>query len=134
VKAGYKLNEECYIGIDAATSELIENGKYVLKCDKKTLTGDQLADMWEEWIKTYNIVSIEDAMAEEDWDNWIMITKRLGNRVQLVGDDFFTSNPARVKRGIEVGAANAVLIKPNQIGTITETLETIKLAEKAGYH
>ncbi len=132
-KAGYKLNDQCYIGIDAATSELYENGKYVLKSEGKSLTAAQMADLWEEWVNAYNIISIEDPMSEEDWDNWVMITKRLGNRVQLVGDDFFTSNPERVRRGIKVGAANAVLIKPNQIGTLTETLETIKFASEAGY-
>jgi enolase len=134
-KAGYKLGDECYIGIDAATSELYDSaiGKYVLKSEKKSLTASELADLWEDWVKSYPIVNIEDPMSEEDWDNWVMVTKRLGNRVQLVGDDFFTSSPARVKRGIEVGAANAVLIKPNQIGTLTETLETIKLAAAAGY-
>jgi enolase len=133
-KAGYKLGDECYIGIDAATSELYENGKYVLESEKRNLSASQLADLWEDWVKSYPIISIEDPMSEEDWDNWVMVTKRLGNRVQLVGDDFFTSSPARVKRGIEVGAANAVLIKPNQIGTLTETLETIKLAAAAGYN
>lgn len=132
-KAGYKLGEECYIGIDAATSELYENGRYVLKSEQKSLTALELADLWEEWVRSYPIISIEDPMAEEDWDNWVMITKRLGNRVQLVGDDFFTSNPERVGRGIKLGAANAVLIKPNQIGTLTETLETIRLAGAAGY-
>lgn len=132
-KAGYRLGEECYIGVDAATSELYDNGKYVLKSENRSLTAAEMADLWEEWVNSYPIISLEDPMSEEDWDNWVMLTKRLGNRVQLVGDDFFTSSPVRVKRGIELGAANAVLIKPNQIGTLTETLETIKLAQDAGW-
>ena len=132
-QAGYKLGEQCYIGIDAATSELYENGKYVLKSEKRSLTANEMADVWDDLLKAYPIISIEDPMSEEDWDNWVMVTKRLGSRVQLVGDDFFTSNPERVKRGIKVGAANAVLIKPNQIGTLTETLETIRIAREAGY-
>ncbi len=132
-KAGYRLGDQCYIGVDAATSELYENGRYVLKSENRSLTAAEIADLWEDWVNSYPIISLEDPMSEEDWDNWVMLTKRLGNRIQLVGDDFFTSSPVRVKRGIELGAANAVLIKPNQIGTLTETLETVKLAASAGY-
>jgi len=131
--AGYKLGEQCFIGIDAATSELYENGRYVLKCDRQSLTSSELVHMWEEWLKKYPIISIEDALSEEDWDSWQTLTKRIGDRVQLIGDDFFTTNPERVRRGITTGAANAVLIKPNQIGTLTETLETIDIAHQAGW-
>ena len=131
--AGYKLGEQCFIGIDAATSELYKDGKYTLGSEGRSLTASELADMWEQWVSEYPIISIEDAMSEEDWENWQALTKRIGDRVQLVGDDFFTTNPERVKRGIAMGAANAVLIKPNQIGTLTETLETIDIAHRAGW-
>ncbi len=132
-KAGYKLGKEVFIGIDAATSELYENGKYVLKGEGRTLTSQEMVELWAEWIKAYPIISIEDGLAEEDWDGWQVLTKRIGDRVQLVGDDFFTTNPARIRKGIELKAANAVLIKPNQIGTLTETLTAIRTAREAGY-
>ena len=132
-KAGYKLGKEVFIGIDAATSELYEDGKYVLKGEGRTLTSQEMVEVWAEWIASYPILSIEDGLAEEDWDGWQVLTKRIGDRVQLVGDDFFTTNPARIRKGIELKAANAVLIKPNQIGTLTETLEAIRAAREAGY-
>jgi enolase len=132
-KGGYKLGEDCFIGIDAAMSELYREGKYVLAREGRTLNSQEMADLWTEWVDTYPIVSIEDGMAEEDWEGWQALTKRIGNRVQLVGDDLFTTNPDRVRKGIELGAANAVLIKPNQIGTLSETLETINTAQKAGW-
>jgi len=131
--AGYSLGEQCYIGIDAATSELYENGKYVLRCERRELTSSELANLWSEWVETYPIISIEDPMSEEDWDGWQALTKRIGEQVQLVGDDLFTTNPERVKKGIALGVANAVLIKPNQIGTLSETLETIRIANQAGW-
>ncbi len=132
-KAGYKLGKDVFIGIDAAASELYEEGKYILKGEGRTLTSKEMVDLWEEWVSAYPIVSIEDPLAEEDWEGWQMVTKRIGKKVQLVGDDLFTTNPARIRKGIELEAANAVLIKPNQIGTLTETLEAIRLAKKAGY-
>jgi enolase len=132
-RTGYKLGEQCFIGIDAATSELYQDGKYVLRCEGRELTSLELANLWSEWIDAYPIVSIEDAMAEEDWSGWQALTGHIGDRVQLVGDDFFTTSPERVKKGIALGAANAVLIKPNQIGTLSETLETIRLANEAGW-
>lgn len=132
-RTGYKLGEQCFIGIDAATSELYQDGKYVLQCEGRELTSSELADLWIEWTDAYPIVSIEDAMAEEDWGGWQALTKQIGDRVQLVGDDLFTTNPEQVKKGIALGAANAVLIKPNQIGTLSETLETIRLANEAGW-
>ena len=131
--AGYKLGKECFIGIDAAASEFYQNGRYLLKREGKTLTSSEMTDLWEEWVRRYRIISIEDAMSEEDWEGWQALTNRIGNRVQLVGDDLFTTNPERVRKGIALGAANAVLIKPNQIGTLTETLETMKIAHKAGW-
>ncbi len=132
-KAGYKLGKEVFIGIDAATSELYEDGRYILKGEGRALTSAEMVDLWEEWISAYPIVSIEDPLAEEDWEGWQMVTRRIGKKVQLVGDDLFTTNPARIRKGIELKAANAVLIKPNQIGTLTETLEAMRLAKKAGY-
>ena len=132
-KAGYKLGQEVFIGIDAAASELYENGKYVLKGEGRKLTSQEMVELWAEWIAAYPILSIEDGLAEEDWEGWQILTRRIGDRVQLVGDDFFTTNPARIRKGIELKAANAVLIKPNQIGTLTETLEAIHTARKAGY-
>lgn len=132
-KAGYKPGEDCFIGMDAASSELYENGQYLLARDERRLTSSEMVDLWEKWVSNYPIISIEDALSEEDWEGWIALTKRIGNKVQLVGDDFFTTNPDRVRRGIAAGAANAVLIKPNQIGTLTETLETINVAYHAGY-
>ena len=132
-EAGYKLGKEVFIGIDAAASELYEDGKYRLKGEGRTLTSGEMVDLWVEWVAAYPIVSIEDALAEEDWEGWQAVTERMGNKVQLVGDDLFTTNPTRIRKGIELKAANAVLIKPNQIGTLTETLEAISLAREAGY-
>ena len=131
--AGYRLGEECFVGMDAATSELHRDGWYVLAREGRTVTSEEMADLWAEWLDDYPIVSIEDGMSEEDWDGWQLLAGRLGGRVQLVGDDLFTTDPARVRRGIELGAANAVLIKPNQIGSLTETLETMRTAREAGW-
>ena len=131
--AGYKLGDHCFVGIDAAASELYESGRYLLARDERSLTSAELADLWEKWVSNYPIISIEDGMSEEDWPGWKALTKRIGNKVQLVGDDLFTTNPERVRRGIASKAANAVLIKPNQIGTLTETLETIGVAYRAGW-
>jgi enolase len=132
-KAGYKLGKEVCIGIDAAASELYEDREYVLKGEGRTLTSNEMVDLWTEWVAAYPIISIEDGLAEEDWEGWQALTKRIGDRVQLVGDDLFTTNPARLRWGIERKAANAVLIKPNQIGTLTETLEAIRIAKEARY-
>lgn len=132
-KAGYKLGEEVFIGLDAAMSELYKDGKYHLVSEGRSLTAEELADMWAEWIKEYPLVTIEDGMAEEDWDGWKQLNQLIGNKVQLVGDDFFTTNPDRIRRGIKEDAANAVLIKPNQIGTVSEAMETMRLADEAGW-
>jgi len=117
-KAGYKLGKECFIGIDAATSELYQNGRYDLAGEGRRLTSKEMVDLWAEWVEAYPIVSIEDGLAEEDWEGWQALYERIGPRVQLVGDDLFTTNPGRIRKGIEMKAANAVLIKPNQIGTL----------------
>jgi enolase len=131
--AGYKLGKECSIGIDAATSELYEEGKYALTGEGRKLASREMTDLWAEWVTAYPIVSIEDGLAEEDWEGWQALTGRIGDRVQLVGDDLFTTNPDRIRKGISLKAANAVLIKPNQIGTVTETLEAIRMARESGW-
>jgi len=132
-KAGYKLGKECFIGIDAAASELYEDGNYALTGEGRKLTAQEMVNLWAEWVEAYPIVSIEDGLAEEDWEGWQALTRRIGDKVQLVGDDLFTTNPARIQKGIELKAANAVLIKPNQIGTLTETMEAMRIAKEAGW-
>ncbi|MBX7355903.1 phosphopyruvate hydratase [Clostridium chauvoei] len=132
-KAGYKPGEDMFIAIDAASSEYYKDGKYVLENEGKTLTATEMVDFFEYWVNKYPIISIEDGMAEEDWEGWKLITERLGKKVQLVGDDLFVTNTERLERGIEMGVANSILIKLNQIGTLTETLNAIEMANRAGY-
>ena len=132
-KAGYKPGEDMFIAIDAASSEYYKDGKYVLEHEGKTLTASEMVDFLEDWVNKYPIISIEDGMAEEDWEGWKLITERLGKKVQLVGDDLFVTNTTRLKSGIEKGVANSILIKLNQIGTLTETLNAIEMANRAGY-
>ncbi|WP_252236611.1 phosphopyruvate hydratase [Clostridium sp. CH2] len=132
-KAGYKAGEDMFIAIDAASSEYYKDGKYVLKNEGKTLTSAEMVDFFEDWVNKYPIISIEDGMAEEDWDGWKLLNERLGKKVQLVGDDLFVTNTERLEKGIEIGAANSILIKLNQIGTLTETLNAIEMANRAGY-
>ncbi len=131
--AGYEPGKDAYIALDPATSELYEDGSYVLEHEGRTLSADELTGYWVEIAERYPVVSLEDGMAEEDWDGWRTLTERLGSRVQLVGDDNFVTNPERLRRGIEQGVANSILVKLNQIGTLTETLETIAIAKDAGY-
>ncbi|MDM0625600.1 phosphopyruvate hydratase [Clostridium perfringens] len=132
-KAGYEPGKEFFIAIDAASSEYYKNGKYVLEHEGKTLTAAEMVDFFEDWVNKYPIISIEDGMAEEDWEGWKLMTERLGKKVQLVGDDLFVTNTERLKTGIEKGIANSILIKLNQIGTLTETLNAIEMANRAGY-
>ncbi|GAA0076706.1 phosphopyruvate hydratase [Clostridium sp. CTA-5] len=132
-KAGYKAGEDMFIAIDAASSEYYKDGKYVLENEGRTLTPAEMVDFFEDWVNKYPIISIEDGMAEEDWEGWKLITERLGKKVQLVGDDLFVTNTERLEKGIEMGAANSILIKLNQIGTLTETLNAIEMANRAGY-
>jgi enolase len=133
-RAGYKPGEQIVIGLDSAASEFYEDGAYHLKNQKGGKVGaGALVDLYEKWLDSYPIVSIEDGLAEEDWDGWQLMTERLGRRVQLVGDDVFVTSVERLKKGISLGVANAVLIKPNQVGTITETLDCIRLANDHGY-
>jgi enolase len=131
--AGYRPGEELAIALDPATSELHRDGAYVLEHEGRTLSAAELAGYWGELAERYPIVSIEDGMAEEDWDGWRALTERLGASVQLVGDDLFVTNTERLRRGIEAGVANSILIKVNQIGTLSETLEAITMAREAGY-
>jgi len=132
--AGYRPGEEVSIALDPATSELfVEGGSYRLEREGRTLSGEELVALWEEWCAKYPIVSIEDGMAEDDWPGWRALTERLGATTQLVGDDVFVTNVERIERGIREGAANAVLIKLNQIGTLTETLAAIATARAAGW-
>ncbi len=135
-RAGYKAGKDIYLALDVAASELYKNGndeKYILGSDNIALTSVQLTSLYKDLITNYPIVSIEDGLAEEDWDGWKMMTERIGNIVQLVGDDLFVTNVERIQKGIDLKIANSVLIKMNQIGTITETFEAIKLARSNGY-
>ena len=134
-EAGYKPGEDFMIAMDAAVSDWFckEDGKYHLPKRGTVMTSDEMIDMWEDLCSKYPIISIEDGLGEDDWDGWVRLTERLGSRVQLVGDDLFVTNAARVRQGIQLGAANAVLIKVNQIGTLTETLDAIQTANRAGY-
>jgi enolase len=131
--AGYRPGGDVAIALDPATSELEAGGRYVLAREGRTLERKELVDLWEDWCGRYPILSIEDGMAQEDWEGWRLLTERLGSRVQLVGDDIFVTNVERIRRGIEENAANSVLIKVNQIGTLTETLDAIAEARKAGW-
>ena len=132
-KAGYEPGKEMFIAIDAASSEYYKDGKYVLEHEGKTLTAAEMVDFLEDWVNKYPIISIEDGMAEEDWEGWKLLTDRLGKKVQLVGDDLFVTNTERLEQGIKKGVANSILIKLNQIGTLTETLNAIEMANRAGY-
>ena len=132
-KAGYKVPSDFQITIDAASTELYKEGKYILSKEGKILTSDQMIDMYSVWVKEYPIFSIEDPLSEEDWNGWKNITKVLGNKIQIVGDDLFVTNIKRLERGVRENCANAILIKLNQIGTLTETLETMKYAKSKNY-
>lgn len=132
-KAGYSTETDIKIAIDVAASEMYDDGKYNFWKSKINKNTDEMIDYWEELIRKYPIISIEDGLAEDDWESWKKLTDRIGDKVQLVGDDLFVTNPERLSKGIKLGIANAILIKPNQIGTLTETLDVIEMAKKAGY-
>ena len=133
-KAGYAPGKDVFLCMDVASSEFYKEGKYVLAGEGgKTFTTSQLVDLWDNWTKQYPIVSIEDGVAEDDWEGWQEITSRLGSRIQLVGDDFFVTNTERLSKGIAQGCANSILVKVNQIGTLTETIEAVNMAHNAGY-
>jgi enolase len=134
-KAGYKPNDDVSICLDPASSEMWEDGKYkMFKSSGKLLTSDEMIQLWESWVKQYPIVLLEDGLAENDWEGWANLTKTLGNKVELVGDDIFCTNKAILEKGIEKKIGNSILIKLNQIGTVSETLETIELAYRNGYN
>jgi len=131
--AGYKAGEDIYLGLDAAASEFYKDGNYELAAEGKTLTAGEMTDYFADWVARYPIISIEDGLYENDWAGWKTLTDKVGDKIQLVGDDLFVTNPATLKDGIEKGVANSILIKVNQIGTLTETLEAINIAHDAGY-
>jgi enolase len=131
--AGYVPGEDVFIALDPATSEIFDDGAYVLEHEDRSLSAQQMADYWADLCARYPIVSIEDGMDEEDWDGWKVLSDAVGDRVQLVGDDLFVTNTARLRRGIDAGVANSILVKVNQIGTLTETLDAIATARAAGY-
>jgi enolase len=131
--AGYEPGPQVAIALDPAASEIRDGDGYSLASENRRLSSAGLVDLWEEWLGKYPIVSIEDGMAEDDWAGWSLLTARMGDRVQLVGDDVFVTNQALLRRGIEEGVANSILIKPNQIGTLTETLECVRMAHRAAY-
>jgi enolase len=132
-EAGYEPGREVAVALDCASSEFFEDGAYHLKSEGKKLRPQEFCSVLESWVSRYPIVSIEDGMAETDWDGWKMLTQRLGNRTQLVGDDVFVTNPKILREGIDAGVANALLVKVNQIGTLTETLQAVEIAKRAKY-
>jgi len=131
--AGYKAGEDVFLGIDAASSEFYKDGKYVLASENKSLSSEEMVDYLADWVEKYPLITIEDGLDEGDWDGWKILTEKLGKKVQLVGDDLYVTNPKIFKEGIDKGIANSILIKVNQIGTLTETLEAIQMAKDAGY-
>src|SRR6185295_6428608 len=132
-KAGYRAGDDVLLGLDAASTEFYENGKYNLAGEGKRLSSDQFVDFLAHWCEQYPIVTLEDGMSEDDWGGWKSLTDRLGSKVQLVGDDLFVTNPKIFREGIDKGVGNAILIKVNQIGTLTETLDAIAMADANRY-
>jgi len=132
-QAGYEPGNDLYIALDPAASEFFQNGKYHLKKEGRVLTGPEMVEFYAEWVEKYPIISIEDGLAEDDWENWVLLRQRIGDRVQIVGDDLLVTNVRRVKKAIELGAANALLCKVNQIGTLTEAIDAVTVAQRAGW-
>lgn len=132
-KSGFKPGSDIGIALDPASTEFYENGKYVLATENRSLSSKEMVKVYDDLVKAYPIVSIEDGLAEDDWDGWKEMTEVMGNRIQLVGDDLFVTNVTRLQRGIELGVANSILIKPNQIGTLSETIDAVNLARESGY-
>lgn len=132
-RAGYKPGTDMVIALDPATTELYANGKYALAKEKRVLTSKQMVEHWASWVEKYPIRSIEDGLSEDDWEGWSALVAKLGGRCQLVGDDLLVTNPERIRRGIAEKAANSVLVKLNQIGTLTETIEAVETAQRAGW-
>ena len=131
--AGYRPGEDVALALDPAATEFYDNGRYILRTENRTLSSAEMAALWSDWCDRYPIVSIEDGMAEDDWNGWVTLTEAVGERAQIVGDDLLVTNRTRLDRGVALRAANSILIKPNQIGTLTETLEAITTAQRAGW-
>lgn len=132
-EAGYQAGKDIYVGLDVAASEIFRDGKYHLESTQQVLSSQEIVDFYARLVEKYPVISIEDGLAEDDWEGWKLLTDRIGSKVQLVGDDLFVTNTERLARGIELGVCNSILIKVNQIGTLTETLDTIEMARRAGY-
>ena len=132
-KAGYKLGKDCFIALDPAASEFYKDGQYILTKEGVSFTTKEMVDYYVKWVSSYPIISIEDGLAEDDWDGWQLLTKELGGKIQLVGDDLYVTSVDRLNKGIRLKASNSILIKPNQIGTLTETIAAIKTAQQAGW-
>jgi enolase len=132
-KAGYQPGRDCFIALDPAASEFYQDGRYVLAKEKISLSSTEMVEYYVKWVSAYPIISIEDGLAEDDWDGWQLLTQKLGDKIQLVGDDLYATNVDRLTRGIKIKASNSILIKPNQIGTLTETITAIKMAQQAGW-
>lgn len=134
-KAGYKTGEQVSIALDPAASEFydIDRGVYQLRSEGKELSGEEMVEFWESWVRQYPIVSIEDGLAQDDWDSWQLMTAKMGDKIQIVGDDLLVTNPERVRKGVELQACNSLLVKVNQIGTLTETLEAVQVCREAGW-
>ncbi len=132
-KAGYKPGEDCFIALDPAASEFYKDGKYILTREGISLSSNEMVDYYIRWAASYPLISIEDGMAEDDWEGWQLLTQRLGGKIQLVGDDLYVTNVERLSKGISLKASNSILIKPNQIGTLTETIAAVKMAQEAGW-
>jgi enolase len=132
-RAGYEPGKDVFIALDPATTELYSEGGYTLAREDRTLSGPELVDFWADWVERYPIVSLEDGLAEDDWEAWTRLTERIGDRVQIVGDDLLVTNTERLARAIREHAANSILVKLNQIGTLTETIEAVEMAQHAGW-
>lgn len=132
-RAGYAPGEQIAIALDPASTELYGDGRYSLVREDRSLTATELIDFWADWVERYPVVSLEDGLAEDDWEGWTALTERLGQRIQLVGDDLLVTNTERLARGIRERAANSILVKLNQIGTLTETIEAVEMAHRAGW-
>ena len=132
-RAGYRPGQDCFIALDPAASEFYKDGKYILAKEGISLSSEEMVDCYANWVSSYPIISIEDGMAEDDWDGWQLLNQKLGNQIQLVGDDLYATNVNRLKQGIRLKASNSILIKPNQIGTLTETIAAIHMAQQVGW-
>ncbi len=132
-KAGYQSGKDCFIALDPAASEFYQDGKYILATEGKSLSTNEMVDYYAEWVSSYPIISIEDGLSEDDWDGWQLLTQKIGGKIQLVGDDLYTTNVNRLKKGTQLQASNSILIKLNQIGTLTETIAAIQMARGVGW-